>query len=419
MRLTSALTATLGLLGVPIATWADVDEDARSVNVRCSYSDYKTFQSEKVSIEATQVGNDAEWDASTTFRRGKNEDVSLVVVPGTQTECVFPSGNRVRVKVGEGESRVYGMCGANPEVFASIWVNERKIASRVWFTGYCREDWPGNPDVSFKISGGSKPSVEKCHAVRSTDTAAAQRPPTPPKPPLSVCVDYPEVSRFPRDEREYPRKGHKPPQPGEIKLLTGSHAVCSAALQELKADFQSFVFSPDTSATRLPRPKWHEASVELPKELSGSLESVFDFDNDGRLDRVFSRRFESTYIDGSVLLVQPGRSASALNVAGSPMDRSSWFIPCQTGANRPAIQACPVFSQKHDEAGFAVKGPSGKDSAYFRARYTVVSPFTFKGMTYLGASRSGSMSQFVAVLRPHPNRTLQPMCLFEKVMENF
>jgi len=61
------------------------------------------------------------------------------------------------------------------------------------------------------------------------------------------------------------------------------------------------------------------------------MESVFDFDNDGKPDRVFIRDFQSNYMDGSVLLVQYGRSASELDVSDSPMEEASGFFPCQIG----------------------------------------------------------------------------------------
>ena len=225
--------------------------------------------------------------------------------PGKFAECIFPSGNRVRVKVGVGIALPYGECGADPEVFMSLWVNERKIASRVWFAGHCSESRQ-NPAVSFKISGiHGGVSVQRCHSARqggdnltpeSDDTKkhAAK--------PLSVCVDFPDLSKYPRDFAEYPPEGNKTPKGGDIEILYGSDPVCQAVLEELKRDFYTFSEYADQSKIKLSRPNWSETSVALPEKLAGSVESIFDFNNDGKLDRVFSQEYYSRYMYGSCIV---------------------------------------------------------------------------------------------------------------------
>jgi hypothetical protein len=277
-------------------------------------------------------------------------------------------------------------------------------------------------EPKFSINANGNVSAEKCHSERTTEAEASDSDSiSGSKQPLSVCVDFPEISRFPRDELEYPRPGQKKPAVGEIELLTGSHEVCKAVLEELEADFDIFDYYSNQEAIKLRRPSWSSPSVELPRELAYSRESVFDFDNDGKLDRVFGNDFESNYMDGSVLLVQRGSSSSKLSVHGSPMDKSSWYIPCQMSNTRYEIPDCPLFSQKGDEAEFSMKKRNGKDSVYFRARYSSVSPFTFQKENFIGVSSksAGNTHAFVAVLKPMPDRTFQPMCLFEQITENF
>jgi hypothetical protein len=165
---------------------------------------------------------------------------------------------------------------------------------------------------------------------------------------------------------------------------------------------------------------WHEASVNLPKELEGSREGIFDFDNDGKLDRVLERSFEANYMDGSVLLIQPGRSSSSLIVANPLIDKTSVFLPCQMDTARHDIRDCPPFSQKNDESGFSMKGRTGKDLVYFRTRYSTVTPFSFQGITYIGVrSTSEETENYVAVLKPLPNGKFQQQCPFRRVAENF
>jgi len=421
MKNTIIVASVLALFGLSDHSLAVFDDDdTRSLTIQCNYSDYKTFQFETVSIEGTKnrTGDTA---STRTFKRGeKSQDATYIVKPGEVAECVFPSGNRVRAKVGEGTARPYGMCGGDPEVFGSVWVNERKIASRIWFAGHCRED-NGKPDVSFKFSGDRNVLVQKCHSERVTEPETSGNSSISElKQPMSVCVDFPEISRFPRDELEYPRPSQKARTVGKIELLTGSHKVCDAALRELKGDFYTFGHYPDQETIKLRRPSWGSPSVELPKELAGSRESVFDFDNDGKLDRVIGRDFESNYMDGAVLLVQRGNSSSKLSVHGSSMDKNSWFVPCQLSHVRYEVHDCPPFSQKGDDAGFSINGRIGQESVSFRARYSIVSPFNFHRESFIGvSSKSEDTKDFVAILRPMPNRTFQPMCLFRQVTENF
>lgn len=422
------LTVLLAGLGFAGSSFADAEEETyRSLAVRCDYSDYKVFQTVAVSIQRDSPAQAAGSDTDTgNFIRGKpGQSVVYRVMPGEFAECVFPSGNKVRVKVGEGTARPYGMCGGDPEVFGSIWVNERKLSSRFWFAGRCREDGD-EPDVIFKYSAmGAAPgrvSFQKCHVRRPSDTTTpVPSPQAQPVEALSVCVDFPEVSRFPRDEREYPRPGQKTKSVGEVELLTDLHAVCKPVLAELTANFWWLFDSLERDAGPLRRPSWGDPSVAPPQELAGSSESVFDLDNDGKLDRVMRREFENTYMHGSVLLVERGNSDSRLQVPEASRGSDAWLIPCQISAAKGRALECPPFSQKRDDAGFRVMSQKSKDSVHFRSRYTTVLPFFFMGESFLSVgSVSMDTEEFAAVLRPMPaGEAIRPVCLFRRVPENY
>jgi|GEM_PF-1964391 len=408
----------------------DTDEDiTRSLTMTCNYCDYETFQDESVSLAQT-TENQGKPAAVKKFKRGSSqrETETFIVRPGQFAECIYPSGTRVRVKVGEGLSKAYGECGADPEVFMSLWVNERKIVSRLWFAGHCREHGP-NPAVSFKILGmHNRVSFEKCHTAicRGNDlTSENDILKKDAAKPLSVCVDFPDVSKYPKDLVEYPPEGVKTPKVGDIEIMYGSGPVCQAVLDELTRDFSLYNI-PVQSKTGLSQPNWSEPSaespkVELPKELAGGGETIFDFNNDGKLDRVFSRGFYNTYMEGDVWLVQPGRSSSELVVSASPMeDKNSIYLPFHLGEVRSNIYDYPPFSQKNDEAGFSMKGRNEKDEVYFRGRYSTISFFTFRGATYIAVgSNSEDTKNYVAVLKPLPDGRFQKIGLFRRVSENF
>lgn len=414
------LVLVFAMVGMLRPVYADYDDEiARALTLQCGYSDYKSFQFETASIEILR-GSSGSLASIKTFKRGgKSEEVRFLVRPGEVAECVFPSGNRIRAKVGEGTSRPYGMCGGDPEVFASVWVNQRKVASRIWFAGHCREV-NGWPDVSFKFSGGHTISIQKCHSARqSTPESTASYSQPAPTEPLSVCVELPDISRYSYDYLEYPRQSARMLLVGDIELMKGTQKVCEAVRQELKTN--PFAFNHyDRTTTKLIRPNCGTPSVTLPEELVGSGECIIDFDNDGKLDRVFIHSLETTYMDGSVLLVQLGSSVSKLNVTDTPMDKASNFLPCQLSSTPFDIRDCPPFSQKGDEAGFFMKGMTNKNLVHFRARYSSVSPFTFEGINFVGVnSNSEDTKEFVAVIKPLPHRRFEPICLFRRVTENF
>lgn len=415
----------LQLMGANAVIPESTDEESnesdpsRAMTLKCSYSDYKTFQYEFVEI---QVASDQTGDTPAVkvfARQGKSDSQQFLVPSGSAAECVYPSGTRVRVKIGEGEARPYGECGADPEVFATVWVNGRKISSRQQFAGRCIEYREGYQQPSFKIMGGAKPSVQKCATHKPAPGLAQQKDGAQRKQePLAVCVDYPDISSYPVDSLEYPPPGSKPLPTGAIELQTGRDEVCKAVQRELEADFYTFSNYPRN--VTLARPEWEDTDVELPPALRGGRVSVFDFDNDGKPDRVFFSLYESTYMNGSVLLVQPGSSAKTLSVGAGLLDQTSLYLPCQLDRKPYAIADCPGFSQNADEAGYEMPGPPGGASIFFRGRYTSTSPFTFQRATYLGlSSYSQGSSNYVAVVKPLPARKFQPMCLFRQVPENF
>lgn len=396
----------------------------RPMQMECVYSEYTSFQIESILVSQNTKNSGVGASVYKFLKSSENNDLKTFIIrPGQFAECIYPSGTKVRVKVGEDHARPYGLCGGDPEVFMSLWVNERKIASNVWFTGHCRED-QDNPDVSFKITKVQGLSIQKCHtSYQQEDRETQENEDGAEKPttPLSVCIDYPDISNFPKDEREYPsKKEEQSLKIGDIELVNGTEAVCQVSLEELKSDFSAFEKKTNISSSKLNRINWEKSELNLPEELQFSYESIFDFDNDGKLDRVLIRHFQTNYMDSSILLIQTGESETELNVPDSPMAETSILLPCQMDNSRPDIRKCPPFSQESDDAGFTVSGKSEKDSVHFRARYSNLTPFIFQGVNYLGvSSKSADTENYVAILKPLPKGKIQEMCLFRKIEENF
>lgn len=419
MRNTVAIGLFL-LIGLSGPASAQFDDDAditRSLIMRCEYYDH--LKGEDVTVAratADEIGDPA---ATKRFRRSLPEDQSPFqtaayrIKPGQMAECIFPSGHRIRVKAASRGARAYGMCGADPQLFMSMWVNGRKVVSRTNYAGRCWDDYEANPAVSFKYSAGS---LEKCQTVKPAPPEGDDQAKAEPGKPVTACVDYPELARFPSDDIEYPPPGKKMPAVGELVLLSGSHDVCAAAREELTA----LLSQPAGVLKKLGQPEWQESKAQLPEHLQSSAESVYDFDNDGKLDRVFSRHFEMSYMDGSVLLVQLGGSVKKLSVSASPLDKRSWFIPCQLDGTEYDISNCPLFSQAHDDASFRMNSGNKNKPIYFSVRYMTVDPFLFGGHSFVVASSTqDEPQQFYAILKPLPHKKFKQMCLLRRIPENF
>ncbi|MGY0196921.1 hypothetical protein ACWA7J_17780 [Leptothrix sp. BB-4] len=408
---------------LPSACLADADFELdleRSLTVQCTYADEKTYPHEHVTVKGTTV-DEPDADGVTTFQKGEKwRTVTHVVSTGQVSECVFPSGNRIRVKVGSGIATAFGACGSDPAVFTSIWVNERKVVSRLQFEGRCW-DSQNHPAVTFDFSGGPSASFRRCHIapLPESDSDSSIAKPAGAKP-LPVCINYPDLKRYPIDLIEYPRPGQKTKSVGDFEVLSNTGPVCDAMLDKLKEDAHQQV-DPSASqpASTLTYPDWRDPTVKLPKELEEGSEGIFDVDNDGNLDRVILKSRSDHYTNGSTLLVMPGRSKTELKVPRAPLGPKSWFLPCQMDPVRHSIQDCPTFSQNADEAGFSISS-GGKDPVLFRARYTSLTPFFFQGQTHLEVNGTSEDTQeYFAVLKPLPHKRFQKMCLFRQVPENF
>lgn len=408
------------LLESPPDEGGDEDEDLPDALIlRCNFADDKTDPFEFVEIRPGVRGQGDAPAIQVFDRNGKSDSRSYYVEAGDVAECVFPSGNRVRLKVGATLINPYGACGADPMIFASLWVNGRKVVSRLWFAGHCITYGGQSPLLSFQIWGGPKTTVTKCEAPPPGRSPAPTGGAKHVQPQAKTsCTQLPDIAGMPVDVTEYPPAGSRRLSPGTIDPLMAGHAVCREVQNALVGSF--YFLSSEAGSRALPRPKWTMTGADLPEELKGSGESQLDFDNDGNIDRLLSREYQGTYMQGSVLLVQPGRSSKELKVGSDPLDKSSMFLPCQMDSRQPQITQCPPFSQEHDEAGYEIGGARGGESVFFRGRYTDLTPFTFERTTYLGLrGLSENSSDYVAIVKPLPGRKFQPMCLFRRVPENF
>ena len=410
-----------------VTAFAEVEDFSRTLLMKCDYSDYTSFQHESVTVNPS-VDAQGEEASTKTFLRGASsrESVSYRLNSGQSAECIYPSGNRVKVKVGTGIARPYGMCGGDPAVFLSVWVNKRKVLSGHGFAGNCMENESSRTAFGLAVAGSRVRQCEKAAAPENFEPAEG----APSKVQINnslpeACVNFPEVSRFPVDATEYPPEGVKPAAVGSIQSLRKAHPVCNELAKALPSMLNSQAFP---EGALLKRPIWSDVSETLQTNKSTkqqyplrfSQESFFDFNNDGKPDRVLNASLETTYIHGSVLLVQTGNSRQQFHALAPLHSASSQLLSCQMDKVHHDIDSCPPLTQESDDAGFFVPAALGQAPIRFRARYTHLDPFFYRGATYLIASSESSESMdYFAVLKPLPNRSFLPACLFRKMPENF
>ena len=71
-------------------------------------------------------------------------DSGLSKRPGTdRTDCQLPHGFDIRIRAGEKQAFPYGMGGADPPAFFSLWIERRHVLSKlIWKAGYGADDEP-------------------------------------------------------------------------------------------------------------------------------------------------------------------------------------------------------------------------------------------------------------------------------------
>ncbi|CAH0155410.1 hypothetical protein SRABI118_00621 [Massilia sp. Bi118] len=391
------------------------DEPTRALQFSCVYRDAKGAETESATIgndlRETQAPGQAARIAVLQRTRSGQQAERMTVRAGELAECRFPSGRRVRVKVGEETGNPYGMCGADPEVFMSVWVDGKKLESRRWFAGHCYRDDPGNPDLHLRFEfTGAHSLAQRCETRAS---AAGLR--------KTACTGYPELTRLAPDTREYPPEGVRPARAGEVELLSGTGQVCTAVLAALRQDFALFSngLQPGSPLTA---PAWSDPDgpdeARLPKQLRNGDYGIFDLDNDGKPERVLRKEFDDNYMAGNLLLARYGsRAAPAWDPAGE--DRGMTLLPCRIGAPSAALRRCVPFAQNGEAEGdFSADAGPGQEAVTFRGRYLRLEPFFFQGRTWLGVAGIGQRHH-AAVLEPRPSGAFRQACLFRQVQENF
>lgn len=197
-------------------------------------------------------------------------------------------------------------------------------------------------------------------------------------------------------------------EPGKFVVQKGDRACTT-----LQRDFATL------DKPKLPDvPDWKQTDVDLSSEMSSSTqEADFDFYNDGHIDRVFLFSYGSYTMQGTKILVQPGRSASSVvGSSGNPLDdRASHLYPCQLVNKDISVKDCSPPGLLHNDDWFSVSQSKTSPEIAFSVNFSELDISRVEGKTYmLVASTSYTNTDVVAVFYPTRGGNLDLVCVLHR-----
>lgn len=294
MRLLNSYVFALAYLLLIGPTKADYAWDY--VDVMCDPA------KQRVTVKLNTLWNedpDMAWHGSIRPKKGRlvrqNFRVTSQIDYG---ECLISWNNPVRVRLSAGEAKEYGMCGGDPEVWLSLWVDKRKWLSRHQIVGRCTT----NPMSRIIISPSKMVVCSKQLDPLGDVTKNAKE----------VCNIFRGAKLAKnRDIREYPGSTAAQPEAGTVVIEHGkSSPLCKAMINKKRTDFS--------------RPEW---TVELPSEAdtnfstagdhgsgerSGNFsKKLFDIDNDGNKEVIYGFHTSGRARDADTYFVSLGTKVDA------------------------------------------------------------------------------------------------------------
>ncbi len=347
---------------------------------------------------ARVTGTEAKAAPSSTTRLAKGFVTSFL--PSTDkpyNECLFASGQSIRIKLGEYELYPYGRCGADPGSFFSVWMNRAKVASRVRL----RESCGFGALVKAEVS---RHGLHMCHMwsdgkleCSSTSLGTSRR----------------------ADSEEYPVR---PTKKGPI----GSYVMEYAADSKL---CKGMLFGPKDDPAN---PYWHiappvtatlfEDGVQSPTgSTTKVLTSRFDMNNDGKPDSVVALQFDNRQRESSTFLAQRTDVAETevSEIDTKFLGKNSFAVYPHNWGN------CKGGFDKDnwDDEGCTIAlrhfAPDGRPFAYDVTALTLY-PFGNGEKTFfLGLGLHYRSESIATVWEPRPNGQAKEVCIFRRSLENY
>lgn len=297
-----------------------------------------------------------------------------------RTDCRLPDGKTVRLRIGVEQVFPYGLGGANPPSFFSLWIDKRKVLSkRVWKEGY-GQDLPilvglviRSERLTFCDANEGSANVD-CHDERLT------------------------LGSFQIDSVEY---GGSTPKPGTMLLgRSRDPAFCRRYLEALGKSFEHLLGGGGDDTPFAPAIAWDES-----RWTDGALVTSAQVVPAPKSQPLRVMAFSGTwrFFEGDVYVFTP--------LSVSPADVEAFW----KSGDPESIPARPR------PAGWSVIS-GGVPDLYpqVSARYVHLRPQKIDGRLYVLAYPTYTKNRPTAVLltvTPEPKAA--PVCEFQRVEPNF
>ncbi len=302
------------------------------------------------------------------------------VAAGKRTDCKLPDGRAIRIREGSKQAFAYGMGGADPPAFFSLWIDGRKVLSRKqWKPGYGEE---GPPLVAVVIRDSRLSFCTEAHDDL----------------PIQCSSEHFDLVAQPVDRIEYPARGARALAADTLFVGGASRdpPLCQRYLKSIRKNFEELVVGQkDQSAYAAGWKPDMTGPTSTPVLVTTTLEP------DGPKYRVALFSGGNHYFDGDIAVIAP---------ASTPADR---ILALDSTIEDAALAPWPP--------GWSfVSG--GQKSVYPKVsdRYVHLNPVSISGRLYFFAYPS-RWDQKPAAMLIGFGRDLSPVriCEFGTVEPNF
>jgi hypothetical protein len=323
-------------------------------------------------------------------------------------ECLLAANLAARVKMAVGKTLPYGMCGGSPEIWLSLWFNQRKWFSKKQISGHC----PSTVMTRIVISPThmvwcEKPSED---AIAASDAL---------KNAKETCSTTP-ASQLPqqRDALEYPQSG-TPPTAGTIVIEHSQNpTLCAGMIKKENTRFHLASWS----VVPPPMANTHLENAQDQGQYGGAghfSRNRFDINNDGAMETVYGFHPENHAHDADVYFAAPGTRIDKMwpKISDQTLWQASTYV-FPSGFARCNGHACGMddldgllYLKNYTENGHPFS---------YRLRYLHAAPMVFKGATYfLLTSLESDREHITALVKPKGQNVLEETCIFRTVQENY
>lgn len=332
-------------------------------------------------------------------------------------DCVLASGRTIRVKMGLGPVYPYGMGGADPSKWLSVWVDKARVLSQIPFG--CGDEGPCG--LRIIVTAKDLTVCRREHPDALAQEAASGE-------PEERCeLTSKDMLPTERDSLEFHSSNERARPPA------GSLATLFAKEDDFCAQFP-LVSMPNGRGMDNRSPRIGLPNDAQPVEAAGSSpypahyrQYDLDIDNDGKNEVVVGFHSRGHYRDGDIYFVYADdkipdptvgkigstRTEIALAEAAKHIIPHDW-----SGRARAEGHSMEDYLGQGAYTLKTVDAPwwDRDDTPLFGSRYWYLWPFRYKQSTYfLTWSQEASKQHWYTILRPEPNHRVTEMCVFQTV----